>query len=102
MTPDNKIFSNMPDFTGAFCADLQGEDKDIFTPDQDDPKIKLKTAAAQAICNSGCPRLYECFEWAMEKNEGGIWGGTTERERRAIKRAGGASTVSLPLRVRRS
>jgi WhiB family redox-sensing transcriptional regulator len=98
MTSNNKIFSNMPDFTGAFCADLQGEDKDIFTPDNDDPDVKLKTAAAQAICHSGCPLINECFDWAMSHNEVGIWAGTTDRQRRALRREQRLGVpIALPL-----
>ena len=102
MTSDKNIFSSMPDFTGAFCADLQGEDKDIFTPDNDDPDVKLKTAAAQAICHSGCPLINECFGWAMKNNEVGIWAGTTDRQRRALRREQRLGVpIALPLPVTR-
>jgi WhiB family redox-sensing transcriptional regulator len=41
---------------------------------------------ARALCD-GCPVLFACLAEALDGNiEWGIWGGTTERERRAILR----------------
>ena len=38
------------------------------------------------ICR-GCPVSAECLEWALETRvRYGIWGGTTERERRRMLR----------------
>ncbi|ATQ30199.1 WhiB family transcriptional regulator [Rhodococcus ruber] len=39
---------------------------------------------AKAIC-SRCPVLVLCREFALQSGEFGIWGGTTERERRCIR-----------------
>lgn len=38
----------------------------------------------RAICQ-GCPVLDECFLYALQHNEVGIWGGLTEDERKKIK-----------------
>lgn len=38
---------------------------------------------ADAIC-PGCPIWEECLEFAMAHGERGPWGGTTERQRRAV------------------
>ena len=39
---------------------------------------------ARAICK-GCPVLDTCLEYALtERIEHGVWGGTSERERRRI------------------
>jgi WhiB family redox-sensing transcriptional regulator len=38
-----------------------------------------------ALC-AGCPVAVRCREWGIEHQELGIWGGTTELERRAIRR----------------
>ena len=44
------------------------------------------TRSAKAIC-AACPVIDECLAYALEHDERyGIWGGTSERERRAIKR----------------
>ncbi|MET7743453.1 WhiB family transcriptional regulator [Streptomyces sp. NPDC005385] len=41
---------------------------------------------AKALC-SGCPVLTECLSYALDQRiEHGVWGGMTERERRALLR----------------
>jgi hypothetical protein len=40
---------------------------------------------AKRVC-AGCPLRLMCLEYALETNPVGIWGGTTENERRKIKR----------------
>lgn len=40
---------------------------------------------AKAICAT-CPVIEPCLEWALDHFEVGVWGGTTHRERRAIRR----------------
>lgn len=40
---------------------------------------------AKSMCNS-CVYVTKCLQWAIDNNETGIWGGTTERERRYMKR----------------
>jgi WhiB family redox-sensing transcriptional regulator len=43
--------------------------------------------AAKAVCRS-CPVQDSCLQFALETNqEAGIWGGTTEVERRRVRRA---------------
>lgn len=42
---------------------------------------------AKAICHR-CPVELECLRFALENNEKfGVWGGTSERERRLIRRS---------------
>ncbi len=44
------------------------------------------TERARAICMS-CPVSDECLEYALETNQrAGIWGGTTEDERKSLRR----------------
>lgn len=44
------------------------------------------TAAAKRAC-AHCPVSEECREYAIDNNiRDGIWGGMTERERRALRR----------------
>ena len=55
-----------------------------------DPDELFVTGAAQraaaALCN-GCPVLLECLADALDnKVEFGVWGGLTERQRRAVLR----------------
>ena len=56
-----------------------------------DPDRMFVTGAAQqkarSICRN-CPVLKQCLAMALtEKIKYGVWGGTTERERRAIRKA---------------
>ena len=62
------------------CA---GINSDIFYPTSED---ESEAREAKAICNA-CPVETACLEFALSQREReGIWGGTTERERRRILR----------------
>lgn len=50
-------------------------------------------ADAKARC-AGCPVRPRCLEWAILREEFGVWGGTTARERAAIRRERGLRLVS--------
>lgn len=65
----------------AAYGSCRGQDPDLFFPGpDDDPSEGLK------ICG-GCPVREECLYWAFETRIAyGIWGGTTERERRRLLR----------------
>jgi WhiB family transcriptional regulator, redox-sensing transcriptional regulator len=66
--------------TQAACT---GIDSDIFYPVSED---EADAAEAKAIC-AICPVQLACLEHALDLREReGIWGGTTERERRRILR----------------
>lgn len=39
------------------------------------------TQAAKGVCLT-CPVAQDCLEWALANNEAGIWGGTSEKQRR--------------------
>ena len=41
--------------------------------------------AAKKVCKE-CPLVRQCLEYALINNEIGVWGGTTEYERRLIKK----------------
>ena len=57
----------------------------FFSPDGESGKPRrMREQAAKAICRS-CPVRKECLDWALGKPETyGVWGGTTEEERRNI------------------
>jgi WhiB family redox-sensing transcriptional regulator len=42
--------------------------------------------AAIAVCRT-CPVIDECLAFALEHGEVGVWGGTTEVQRREMRRA---------------
>jgi WhiB family transcriptional regulator, redox-sensing transcriptional regulator len=51
------------------------------------PKQGQSSKAARVIC-ARCPVRAECLAYAIEKREAfGIWGGTSERERRSLRKA---------------
>ncbi len=70
--------SAMPDLSAGNCA---GIDPQMFFPSTGD---HVGLEAAIAVC-AGCPCLNACLEWAIAHESFGIWGGTTERERRRIR-----------------
>lgn len=50
------------------------------------PQNRQEEREALAIC-SMCPVVDECLQHALESNERfGVWGGTTERQRRKLSR----------------
>ncbi|QNN98649.1 WhiB family transcription factor [Mycobacterium phage Moonbeam] len=50
------------------------------------PEKGIRNDDAKETCWK-CPAQARCLEYALENNEGwGIWGGFTEKERRAIRR----------------
>jgi WhiB family transcriptional regulator, redox-sensing transcriptional regulator len=50
------------------------------------PSDGLGVLAAQAIC-AECPVKAECLEYALaDRVDHGVWGGTSERQRRRILR----------------
>ena len=67
-------------------AECKGLDPSLFYPDRGD-----STAEAKAVC-AMCPVQVQCAEHAlatMEKN--GVWGGTSERQRKAMRSRAAAS-----------
>ncbi len=62
-------------------AACRGIDPDVFFPVTEEDADEAK-----AICNA-CPVREACLEFALAAREKeGVWGGTTERERRRIVR----------------
>jgi WhiB family transcriptional regulator, redox-sensing transcriptional regulator len=69
----------------GLCAQTDPEE---FFPDKGS-----SPRAAKAVCAT-CPVIDECLSYALEHNERfGIWGGTSERERRALRRDQAAAAV---------
>ncbi len=65
-------------FTRAACI---GVDPDLFFPERGESLDRAK-----AVCRR-CPVCHDCLEFslAMPAERFGIWGGTSERERRLIR-----------------
>jgi WhiB family redox-sensing transcriptional regulator len=60
-------------------------DPDMFFTEPKEPGYREDVHKAKAVCGP-CVYKDECLIWALEKNEIGVWGGTTEHERRRLKR----------------
>ncbi|MFD5494406.1 WhiB family transcriptional regulator [Streptomyces sp. NPDC001812] len=69
--------------TRAACRD---EDPDLFFPIGTSGSALLQTERAKAVCRR-CPVREQCLDWAMDSGQSlGVWGGTSETERRALRR----------------
>lgn len=64
----------------------EGEDPDLFFPVGDGHQALFQASTAKAICRT-CPLQAACLQGALERGEEfGVWGGTDERDRRAMRR----------------
>ena len=67
-------------------------DAELFFPTGSTGLAIGEIEAAKAVCRS-CPVQKPCLAFALETNqEAGIWGGTDEEERRALRKALRAGT----------
>lgn len=79
-----KLEGDLPTFTSpdwtasALCAQT---DPELWFPDKGG-----NSGRARAIC-SACPVKAECLEYSLEAHPApvGVWGGTTEKQRHAIR-----------------
>jgi WhiB family redox-sensing transcriptional regulator len=76
VSPDD---TNAPEWQDrALCAET---DPEAFFPEKGRP-----TREAKKVCST-CEVRLQCLEYALDNDERfGIWGGTSERERRRLKR----------------
>ncbi|WP_225833749.1 WhiB family transcriptional regulator [Streptomyces sp. NK08204] len=67
-------------------AACRGTDPDLFFPVGTTGPAAQQTQRAKKVC--ACCRVRErCLRWALDTGQSiGIWGGTTETERRALRR----------------
>lgn len=63
------------------------------------PKRGDSNKEVKAICYNECDVREECLEWALSRSERfGIWGGTSERDRQAIRKRRNAQARELMIR----
>jgi WhiB family redox-sensing transcriptional regulator len=90
MTMGRQLNSRPPisiDTTWRTHAKCRFENLDMFFPAGTTGAAVEEMEAAKAICK-GCQVRDRCLRFALETNqEDGIWGGTTEAERRKLRRA---------------
>lgn len=78
---------NYPDFheKGPASCTAPEVNPDIFFTDPKDDNYLKDTSKAKGYCGL-CVYKTECLAWALESDEIGVWGGTTDMDRRKIKR----------------
>ena len=63
-------------------------DPELFFPIGNTGPALIQIGQARQVC-AGCPVRTPCLEWALRSGqEAGVWGGTSEHERRALRRQG--------------
>ena len=68
----------------ARCKD---EDPELFFPIGTSGPAAEQIERAKTVCTT-CAVRSECLEWALTTGQdAGVWGGTSEEERRALRRA---------------
>ncbi|MHB1762637.1 MAG: WhiB family transcriptional regulator [Acidimicrobiales bacterium] len=86
--PSQAVADEVLDAEAELCswADqgrCRGLDPDMFFPEAG--VLSATIAAAKAVC-AECPVRSECLAWALRHEKFGIWGGTSAKERRALRR----------------
>ncbi|SET51336.1 WhiB family transcriptional regulator [Nonomuraea wenchangensis] len=66
----------------AACRSI---DPEMFFPIGNTGAALLQIEKAKKVCG-GCRVISSCKEWALANGVVGVWGGTTDAERDAIKR----------------
>jgi WhiB family redox-sensing transcriptional regulator len=66
----------------AACRDI---DPELFFPLGTSDACEIQIEAAKQICRT-CPVREPCLRWALDSGDAGVWGGTTEDERRKRRR----------------
>ncbi|MEV6809918.1 WhiB family transcriptional regulator [Streptomyces sp. NPDC051129] len=67
-------------------AECRTEDPDLFFPIGTTGPAQVQTQQAKAVCGR-CPVREQCLGWALDSGQiVGVWGGTTELERQALRR----------------
>ncbi len=78
------------DYSWRALSTCRDTDPELFFPVGTTGQALLQIAKAKSVCCQ-CPVTTECLEFALETNEDtGIWGGTSEEERRQIRREAAA------------
>ncbi|GGU62132.1 WhiB family transcriptional regulator [Streptomyces lavendofoliae] len=90
-TPENRILTAVrlePESSDWRArSGCRGIDTDMFFPVGSGAEVQAQTRYAKKVCGQ-CPVLKKCRSWALDSGqEGGIFGGMTERERKRVLRA---------------
>ena len=75
----------------AICRD---EDPELFFPIGSTGPAASQVDQAKVVCQR-CPVVEDCLTWALETGqEAGVWGATSEDERRVLRRRGARARAS--------
>jgi WhiB family redox-sensing transcriptional regulator len=75
-----------PDFITDGNPPCTEMDPELYFPDKGGAgATQYEFKMAKSICRK-CPYTTACLNWAVDNGEVGIWGGTTERERRVLRK----------------
>ncbi|MDP9433676.1 MAG: WhiB family transcriptional regulator [Actinomycetota bacterium] len=75
----------------ALCRD---EDPELFFPIGTTGPAAVQVEQAKVVCRR-CNVVEDCLTWALDSGQdSGVWGGTSEDERRALKRRAVRATFS--------
>jgi WhiB family redox-sensing transcriptional regulator len=81
---DDFEFLDFPDFISKGEPNCSEAEADMFFADYEGPNFTQLLNSARRVC-IGCPYKLECLTYAVENNMDGVWGGTSEGERRRMK-----------------
>ena len=89
----------MEDPNDAWVQHARCKDKETntFFILRGDPEQRQKRVAAYTGCGM-CPVRVECLDYAIVNHEVGIWGGTSDAERRLMRRSQTWVPLSKPRR----
>jgi WhiB family redox-sensing transcriptional regulator len=88
--PPRPAPSGSPDWRDE--AACRNADPELFFPIGNAGPPLLQLDRAKQVC-AGCTVRTPCLEWALASGqEAGVWGGTTEDERRTLRRTRQVST----------
>jgi WhiB family transcriptional regulator, redox-sensing transcriptional regulator len=75
----------------ALCRD---EDPELFFPIGTTGPAAVQVEQAKVVCRR-CSVVEDCLSWALDTGQdAGVWGGTSEDERRALRRRAVRARVS--------
>lgn len=76
-----------PDFESKGLPPCRTTDAEIYFPEVGTSQNPQDVKVAKRLCNDECPYKAECLQYAVDTSqEFGIWGGTTQKMRRRIRR----------------
>jgi WhiB family redox-sensing transcriptional regulator len=75
----------MSDYDWCHSAACLEHDMELFFPVGNNARALAQAEEAKAVCQ-GCPVIDTCLSWALDTGQAGVWGATSEGERRALKR----------------